>query len=66
MHWVRLTEDLKFSVDANESMNDRLSLCVSSVIDWRPVQGVPCPFTLQQLQKDPDPKLDKLKKMDDR
>lgn len=55
MHWVRLTEDLKFEKDLK-----------SSVIDWRPVQGVPCPFTLQQLQKDPDPKLDKLKKMDDR
>lgn len=60
IHWVRLTDNLKFSIDANESMNDRLSLCVSFVIDWRPVQGVPCPFTLQQLRKDPDPKLDKL------
>lgn len=34
---VRLIADSKLAVGVNASMNDCLSLHVSSVIDWRPV-----------------------------
>jgi len=38
----RLIGDSKLSISVNVSVNGCLSLCVSPVIVWRPVQGVPC------------------------
>ena len=36
-----LIGDSKLPVGVSESVNGCLSLCVSPVTDWRPVQGVP-------------------------
>ncbi len=38
----RLIGDSKLPVGVNVSVSACLSLYVSPVIDWRPVQGVPC------------------------
>jgi len=39
---ARLIDDSKMAVGVNVNMNSCLSLCVSPVIVWQSVQGVPC------------------------
>ena len=53
----RLTGDSKLSLGVSVSVCGRLSLC-GPVMDWRPVQDVPCPFAqwpLDRLQPPHDP-----------
>jgi len=58
----RLIGDSKLSVGVNVSVNGCLSLCVSPVIVWWPVQGEPClspSVSWDRLQHPRDPQQDK-------
>ncbi|XP_078026211.1 uncharacterized protein LOC117258684 isoform X1 [Epinephelus lanceolatus] len=58
---TRLIDNSKLSVGVNVSVNGCLSLCVSPVIVWRPVQVVPClspDVSWDRLQPPRDPQED--------